>query len=181
MGVRDSTAGGGQGMHSSVALWENATPRAGVSHDTGTLLPMQKPLPLLMLAALLTGCSLGELRNPFSVYRIDIPQGNIVNQEMVDQLQPGMNKRQVRFVMGTPLILDTFEPDRWDYLRSLETRRNKKRTQERVSLFFENDRLVRIEGDLAPGGSRPSTGDTVAPASAVEALDAQAKEAATPE
>jgi outer membrane protein assembly factor BamE len=168
-------------MHSSDALWENTTPRAGAGHDTGTLVPMQKPLPLLLLAALLTGCSLGELRNPFSVYRIDIPQGNIVNQEMVDQLQPGMNKRQVRFVMGTPLILDTFEPDRWDYLRSLETRRSKKRTQEHVSLFFENDRLVRIEGDLAPGGAKPSTPDNVAPAAAVEALDQQARDSATPD
>lgn len=142
---------------------------------------MQKALPLLLFAALLSGCSFGELRNPFRVYRIDISQGNIVNQEMVDQLQPGMNKRQVRFVMGTPLILDTFEPDRWDYLRSVEWGRTRKRTQERVSLFFENDRLVRIEGDLAPGGSQAARADAVAPAADVEALDRQAEDAATPE
>jgi outer membrane protein assembly factor BamE len=169
-------------MQSGGTLWENAAPRFGANHDTGTLLPMQRITPaLLLLAVLLGGCSFSDFRFGLpGVYRIDIPQGNIVNQEMVDQLQPGMNKRQVRFVMGTSLILDTFEPDRWDYLRSLETRKQK-RTQEGISLFFENDKLVRIEGDLAPGGAKPATADTVAPAAAVEALDAQAEEAATPQ
>lgn len=100
---------------------------------------------------LLAGCS---FKMPsLGVYKIDIPQGNIVTQEMVDKLQPGMSKRQVRFVMGTPLILDTFEPERWDYLRSIETRKQK-RSQQRISLFFENDLLVRMEGDLAPGGAK---------------------------
>lgn len=107
------------------------------------------------LIALLAGCSF-KMPN-LSVYKIDIPQGNIVTQEMVDKLQPGMNKRQVRFVMGSPLILDTFEPERWDYLRSMEEGRKKKRTQQRISLYFENDLLVRMEGDLAPGGAKTET------------------------
>ena len=107
------------------------------------------------LIALLAGCSL-KMPN-LGVYKIDIPQGNIVTQEMVDKLQPGMNKRQVRFVMGSPLILDTFEPERWDYLRSMEEGRKKKRTQQRISLYFENDLLVRMEGDLAPGGAKTET------------------------
>lgn len=109
---------------------------------------------LLVAFTLLGGCS---FRMPnLGVYKIDIPQGNIVTQEMVDKLQPGMNKRQVRFVMGSPLILDTFEPERWDYLRSMEEGR-KKRTQQRISLYFENDLLVRMEGDLAPGGAKTET------------------------
>jgi len=110
---------------------------------------------LLVAVTLLGGCSF-KMPN-LGVYKIDIPQGNIVTQEMVDKLQPGMNKRQVRFVMGSPLILDTFEPERWDYLRSMEEGRKKKRTQQRISLYFENDLLVRMEGDLAPGGAKTET------------------------
>ncbi len=106
---------------------------------------------LLVSLIVLGGCSF-KLPN-LGVYKIDIPQGNIVTQEMVDKLQPGMSKRQVRFVMGTPLILDTFEPERWDYLRSMESRKQK-RSQQRISLFFEKDTLVRMEGDLAPGGAK---------------------------
>lgn len=112
---------------------------------------MQSKARLLLLCCLiLGGCGFGGFRLGFpGVYRIDIPQGNIVTQEMLDQLEPGMTKRQVRFVMGTPLVQDTFEPDRWDYLHSLQQGR-RERTQERVSLYFEDERLVRIEGDLAP-------------------------------
>jgi outer membrane protein assembly factor BamE len=116
---------------------------------------MQSTRYALLLAALvvLGGCGFNFKMPNLGVYKIDIPQGNIVTQEMVDKLRPGMSKRQVRFVMGTPLILDTFEPERWDYLRSLETRKQK-RSQQRISLFFENDTLVRMEGDLAPGGAK---------------------------
>jgi outer membrane protein assembly factor BamE len=109
---------------------------------------------LLTALMLLGGCS---FKMPsLGVYKIDIPQGNIVTQEMVDKLQPGMSTRQVRFVMGSPLIIDTFEPGRWDYLRSMESRKQK-RSQQRISLFFENDILVRMEGDLAPGGAKTET------------------------
>ena len=116
---------------------------------------MQSTRYALLLAALvvLGGCGFNFKMPNLGVYKIDIPQGNIVTQEMVDKLQPGMSKRQVRFVMGTPLIQDTFEPERWDYLRSLETRKEK-RSQQRISLFFENDILVRMEGDLAPGSAK---------------------------
>ncbi len=135
-------------------LWENglAGPNDGETHDTGTLLPMQSTRTALLFAALVTigGCSF-EMPS-LGVYKIDIPQGNIVTQEMVDKLKPGMSKRQVRFVMGTALMQDTFEPERWDYVRSLETRKQK-RSQQRISLFFEKDVLVRMEGDMAPGST----------------------------
>ena len=126
---------------------------------------MQRTRLVLVLASAvaLGACGIGGYRPGFpGVYKIEIPQGNIVNQQMVDKLQPGMTKRQVRFVMGTPLIADTFEPNRWDYLRSLD-KRGKGRTQERVSLYFENDLLVRIEGDLAPS-STPTPTAAAAPA-----------------
>ena len=70
-------------------------------------------LPLTLALVLLSGCS-GSL-SFLSAYRINIEQGNIVTPEMIEQLQPGMTRRQVRFVMGTPLIEDTFNTDRWDY------------------------------------------------------------------
>jgi outer membrane protein assembly factor BamE len=114
---------------------------------------MQSTRRLLLLGTFLFLAGCAAQGGPFGflkVYRIDIPQGNIVTQEMVDKLKPGMNKRQVRFVMGTPLIQDSFEPQRWDYLRSIETGKAQVRNQQRISLYFEGDTLVRMEGDLAP-------------------------------
>lgn len=103
---------------------------------------------LLCLSALgLAGCGFP------GVYKIDVQQGNVVTQDMVNQLRPGMTTRQVRFIMGTPLIQDTFHPDRWDYLYSMKAG-HQERTQERISLVFEEDRLVGLSGDFVPGASR---------------------------
>jgi outer membrane protein assembly factor BamE len=83
------------------------------------------------------------------VYKINVEQGNIVTQEMVDQLKPGMNRRQVRFIMGTPLVEDTFNQSRWDYLY---VKRNgaKVLSQSKLAVEFEGDTLVNIWGDLVP-------------------------------
>lgn len=88
------------------------------------------------------------------VYKIDIQQGNVITQEMIDQLKPGMTKRQVQFVMGTPLIRDTFNQNRWDYVYSLQPG-GKTRQQESVAIYFEDDLLSRFEGDYLPGQSLP--------------------------
>ncbi|WP_085578413.1 MULTISPECIES: outer membrane protein assembly factor BamE [unclassified Pseudomonas] len=96
----------------------------------------------------LAGCSFP------GVYKIDIQQGNVVTQDMIDQLRPGMTRRQVRFIMGNPLIADTFHPDRWDYLYSLQPGGGE-RQQERISVNFNaNDQLVSLSGDFMPGVSR---------------------------
>ncbi|MBV4502665.1 outer membrane protein assembly factor BamE [Pseudomonas shirazensis] len=96
----------------------------------------------------LAGCSFP------GVYKIDIQQGNVVTQDMIDQLRPGMTRRQVRFIMGNPLIQDTFDTNRWDYLYSLQPGGGK-RQQERMSIFFnEGDQLVSLSGDFMPGVSR---------------------------
>lgn len=105
---------------------------------------MRKVLIGVALASLVSACS--EFPG---VYKIDIPQGNVVTQEMVDQLRPGMTPSQVRYVMGTPLINDTFSPNRWDYLYSMK-QGGEPRTQERISLYFENEQLTRITGDFRP-------------------------------
>jgi outer membrane protein assembly factor BamE len=104
-----------------------------------------------MLAVLLVaGCS---IENIPGIYRIDIQQGNVVTQEMIDQLEPGMDRRKVRFILGTPLLRDTFNEDRWDYIYSYQ-RGGGKRVQRRVSVYFENERLAKIEGDVRPGAMR---------------------------
>lgn len=96
----------------------------------------------------LAGCSFP------GVYKVDIQQGNVVTQDMIDQLRPGMSRTQVRFIMGNPLITDTFHANRWDYLYSIQPGGNA-RQQERVSLEFnEADQLVGLAGDFKPGVSR---------------------------
>jgi len=81
------------------------------------------------------------------VYRLNIPQGNIITQEMVDQLRPGLTKRQVNFILGTPLVKDTFDQDRWDYLYSFQPGGGE-RVQERLTVFFENEQLTHFAGDF---------------------------------
>ncbi|WP_338526488.1 outer membrane protein assembly factor BamE [Pseudomonas batumici] len=96
----------------------------------------------------LAGCSFP------GVYKIDIQQGNVVTQDMIDQLRPGMTRKQVRFIMGNPLLIDTFHANRWDYLYSLQPGGGE-RQQERISLLFNgNDQLVSLSGDFKPGVSR---------------------------
>ncbi len=109
---------------------------------------MQKLLisSLCVASLLIGGCSTNKIPG---VYRPDIQQGNVVTQEMVDKLRPGMTRQQVQYIMGTPLLVDVFHQDRWDYLYSIEADGDD-RQQERISIFFEDDRLVRIAGDFRP-------------------------------
>lgn len=98
---------------------------------------------------LLSACNnIGSMDFP-GVYKISIPQGNIITQEMVDQLRPGMTKRQVIFVMGTPLVRDPYHQDRWDYVYNFQPGGGE-RGQERLSVLFENDQLVSLSGDFEP-------------------------------
>lgn len=98
----------------------------------------------LMFCFLLTGCSW------LNVYTLDIHQGNIVTQEMVDQLKPGMTQRQVAFILGTPLLTDPFHDQRWDYIYSNEPD-GQERVQRNLTVLFEQGELVGLQGDLRPG------------------------------
>lgn len=98
------------------------------------------------LLLLLGACS--SLEFP-GVYRLSIDQGNIITQEMVDQLEIGMSRSQVEYVMGTPLIRNTFNPDRWDYVYTLN-KDGKPSDRHQLSAFFEGDTLVKIVTDVAP-------------------------------
>lgn len=107
-------------------------------------------IPVLFLsgALLLTGCS---------PYRIDVRQGNYVDQEMVSQLRQGMTREQVRFVMGTPLVVDMFRENRWDYVYRFTEGWEEPKTRT-LSLFFVDGRLDSVEGDvLAEDGSQGET------------------------
>ena len=93
------------------------------------------------------------------VYRIDVEQGNVVTEEMVEQLRPGLNRRQVRYIMGTPLIEDAFHSDRWDYRYLLRNGTTTLATTQQT-LWFDGDELVRAEGPDAPDwGQAPSAED----------------------
>jgi outer membrane protein assembly factor BamE len=80
-------------------------------------------------------------------HKIDVQQGNFVDQKMVEKLKPEMTKSQVRFVLGTPLIADPFHPERWDYVYMTGKAGVVKR-ERRITVVFDGDKLVRIDGDV---------------------------------
>jgi outer membrane protein assembly factor BamE len=94
--------------------------------------------------------ALGRL--PF-VYKMPVQQGNIITEDMVDRLELGMTRNQVRFLLGTPMLTDIFHADRWDYTYTI--RRGHGETEiERLTLFFDGDALARISGDIQPDPRR---------------------------
>lgn len=112
---------------------------------------MRKVLILGVLAATQLGSGCSGSHVPF-VYRIDVPQGNVVTQDMLNRLEPGMSKQQVSLVMGTPLIVDPFHPDQWLYVYRL-SRGGEEIEERRVELYFKDDRLQRVAGDVKPAAS----------------------------
>ena len=105
-----------------------------------------------LLVCAIVGCSISMPR----VHKVAVQQGNILNQSMVDKLKPGMTRTQVAYVMGRPVIINTFDPDRWDYVFTIEVPGQFNETT-RMSLFFENDVLTHFTGDMAPAPAK--TGD----------------------
>lgn len=103
---------------------------------------------------------------------MDIQQGNVVTSKMMLQLRPGMTQSQVRFIMGTPLIQDSFHKDRWDYFYQMR-KGGKLIEQRRVILEFDQDALVRVRGDVVPAGSGQ---DVAEPSPASESGKAVAKQ-----
>ncbi len=83
------------------------------------------------------------------VHTPEIQQGNIITPEMVAELKTGMSKRQVRFLLGTPLLVDVFHQDRWDYLFTMK-KRNEPLEIKQFKLFFEGDTLLSYQSDIQP-------------------------------
>ena len=98
-------------------------------------------LALLALAPL-TGCGL--------IYKVDAQQGNLFDKATVESLKPGMSKRQVLLVMGSPSVISPFDQNRWDYVSTIRRGRNKMASKD-LTLYFENDQLAK---DSAAGSSR---------------------------
>ncbi len=105
---------------------------------------------LIACSVVLTGC--GSSVPMVKPFKMDIQQGNVVTSKMLLQLRPGMTKSQVRFIMGTPLIVDSFHNNRWDYFYQLR-QAGKVVEQRRVILEFEKDLLARVRGDVVPQGA----------------------------
>jgi len=107
-----------------------------------------------ILAFLLSGC--------LSVYKLEVQQGNVITQEMIDKLRPGMTPSQVRFVMGTPLITDPFHPNRWDYYYYLRRSNETAGESQRVTVVFKNDLLFAVQGDTRIKSGDPATMESAA-------------------
>lgn len=124
------------------------------SFSVGVVLPF-----IVNLAA----CS-NVLDNFPGVYKIDIQQGNIVNQTMVDQIRPSMTERQVLYVLGSPMLIDNFGQKRWDYLYSNQPS-GEDRQQKKISILFNDANEVSgIQGDFKPSETaviKPSEETTV--------------------
>jgi outer membrane protein assembly factor BamE len=118
---------------------------------------------VLLSNLLLASCSY-ILNNLPGVYTIPIQQGNIVDQTMIDQLRPNMTERQVLYILGSPMLVDTFHQKRWDYLYSNQPS-GEDRQQKRISIMFNDDNLVSgIQGDFKPSSTpvvKPSEETTV--------------------
>ncbi len=83
-------------------------------------------------------------------YRIDVQQGNVLSQEMVSQLRPGLTKDQVRFILGTPVLMDMFHANRWDYFYWLKKGNSGEVETRRFTVFFDPDGKLRsVDGDVA--------------------------------
>src|SRR5438477_12592625 len=95
----------------------------------------------LVAAFALSSCGL--------VYRIDIQQGNYVTEELAAKLKPGMTKAEVRQLLGTPLLIDAFHANRWDYYFS-NVKAGRAEDRSRLSIFFENDKVASFTGEGRP-------------------------------
>lgn len=120
---------------------------------------------IILVAALLLGaCSVPTLPTlpGLTPYKMDVQQGNVVTQEMIAKIQPGMSRSQVRFALGTPLIVDPFRTDRWDYVY-LYHKAGVLTEQRRIAVIFKDDKLVRIDGDVVAAAPGAAAGKPASP------------------
>jgi outer membrane protein assembly factor BamE len=82
---------------------------------------------------------------PACVYRINIQQGNYLDQTAVNQVKAGMTRSQVRYLLGTPLASDPFTKERWDYIYYLKKGRALHAESRRVTVFFEDEKVAKLD------------------------------------
>ena len=112
----------------------------------------------LLVAAIAVGC----------VYRINIQQGNFLDPKAVEQLTVGMTRSQVRYLLGTPMVPNAFDTDRWDYFFYYKTGRTRKAEQAQIVVYFEDDKVSRIERPRGGSAQVATTTHTEKPAKAKE-------------
>jgi len=137
---------------SGCASWRNQTKPAAPVNTSATAMASDagKSASLANAGAQTTeGTRLQKFLWIFSPYRPDIQQGNFVSQEMLNQLKVGQTREQVRFLLGTPLLMDMFHADRWDYPFYF-ARGNGELTTSRVTVYFKNDVVERFDGGNLP-------------------------------
>ncbi|MCE2979845.1 MAG: outer membrane protein assembly factor BamE [bacterium] len=116
------------------------------SHHRGGGSPLRLLVAAGAIALGLAGCSV-RMPTPYSP---PLQQGNVIEQESLSKLKLGMTRSQVRFLLGTPLVVDVFRNDRWDYVYFLR-RQGQAPQQRRVTVIFDGDQLARIDGDVVAG------------------------------
>ena len=112
--------------------------------------------PVVIAFGLLSACS--SVPRIVTEYRIDVQQGNVLTQEMVSQLRPGLTRDQVRFILGTPVLMDMFHANRWDYFYWLKKGSSGEVDTRRFAVFFDADgKLISVAGDVAAAQPSDST------------------------
>jgi outer membrane protein assembly factor BamE len=104
-------------------------------------------LPIIVIILSLSACSYNGSINLPGLYRVDVQQGNVLDQSMLDKLRPGMDKNQVEFILGTPAIVDPFHTDQWEYFFSM-TEDGEDRKQRHLRVHFVDEKLAYIDGDV---------------------------------
>jgi len=100
-------------------------------------------LPTILLAA-------GALLASGCVYKMNIQQGNYLVPDSVSQLKEGMTRSQVRFLLGTPMVPDAFNEDRWDYYYFFSSQKIKEPLKRRLTVYFADDKVARLENQGVP-------------------------------
>lgn len=117
-------------------------------------MPNKLRISLLLYAFMLTACSSnGGVKIP-GLYRINIQQGNVIDQVMIDKLRPGMNKNQVHFILGTPAVVDPFHTDQWEYIYTM-SKNGDTREQRHLRVHFKDEMLAWVDGDVTTTGRTP--------------------------
>jgi outer membrane protein assembly factor BamE len=111
-----------------------------------------------IIQLLVMGSAVGLLGSG-CVYRINIQQGNFLNQGQVNTVKEGMTRSQVRYLLGTPMVADSFDKERWDYIYYLKHGRSRKVDSRRVTVYFDGDKVARLD---KPSDSEAAAQDAAA-------------------
>ena len=103
---------------------------------------------LKKIHCLIVGLGLGVLASG-CVYRINIQQGNFLDQAAVEQVKAGMTRSQVRYLLGTPMVADSFNKERWDYIYYLKKGRSSHVDSRRVTVYFDGDKVAKLDKPTA--------------------------------